>query len=87
MQRGIGSVPALREHQAGTHQLPCASLLLSLRHSSGPQKASGPGPSGLGRVPDGETHMETQRERDNQIAGMQTESHGGDGEEKAESMS
>lgn len=31
--------------------------------------------------------METQRERDNQIAGMQTERHGGDGEEKAESMS
>lgn len=44
MQRGIGSVPALREHQAGTHQLPCSSLLLSLRHRSDPQEAPGQGP-------------------------------------------
>lgn len=49
MQRGTGTAPALRGHQAGTYQPLSPSLLLWLRHRSGPPEAPSPGSSGLGR--------------------------------------
>lgn len=84
MQSGIGPVPALREHQAGTYQLPSPPLLLRLRHRSGTQETFSPGSWTWVECPRGRNTGNP--ERKSQPARVQTEeSHRG--EEKVEKAS
>lgn len=63
-RRGIGSIPALGEHPGGTHQLPSASLLLSLRHRSGLQEPLSPRALRPGQSPRWrDTHGNPERKR------------------------